>query len=77
VGQIQFTGYSVDRVAPGVQEVLLRITEGEGLFDSYLVTTAEEERGGELVTNFEARVDLNDEIRTHRYDDGLPQESIE
>jgi hypothetical protein len=77
VGQIQFTGYSVERVAPGVREVLLKVTEGEGLFDSYLVTTAEEERGSDVVTTFEARVDLGNEIRSNRYDDGLPQESLE
>ncbi|HSK90296.1 MAG TPA: hypothetical protein VK875_03185 [Euzebyales bacterium] len=77
VGQITFTGYSIDRVAPGVEEVLLDVGGAEGLFDSYLITTTEEERGDEEVTSFEARVDLNDEVYTHRYDDGLPQESIQ
>lgn len=77
VGQVTMTGYSVQRVAPGVEEVLLQLAEGEGFVDSYVVTTTDEDRGGEQVTAFEGRVDLDTRVHTHRYDDGLPQESIE
>jgi hypothetical protein len=77
VGQVTFTGYSVQRIAPGVEEMLQQLDEGDGFVDSYVLTTADEERGGEQITGFEARVDLNTEVHTHRYDDGLPQESIE
>lgn len=77
VGQVTFTGYSVQRIAPGVEEMLQQLDEGDGFVDSYVLTTADEERGGEQITSFEARVDLNTEVHTHRYDDGLPQESIE
>lgn len=77
VGQITFTGYSIERVAPGVQEVLSEITEADGFVDSYLTTTTNEERGGKQVTNFEGRVELDDNVQTRRYDDGLPQETIQ
>jgi cell division protein FtsB len=77
VGQISFSGYSVERVAPGVEEVLVEMGEGAGFVDSYVVTTTDEKRGEEQVTAFEGRVDLNRQVHTHRYDDGLPQESIE
>lgn len=77
VGQVTFSGYTVERVAPGVREVLVNFAEAEGFIGSYLVTSVAEGRGDDEVTAFEARVDLNDEVYTHRYDDGLPQESIQ
>ena len=77
VAQITFTGYSVEEFAPGVAEVLSNFAEAEGFFDSYLTTAVEEERGDSLVTGFEGRVELNDQAYTRRYDDGLPEESLQ
>lgn len=77
VAQITFTGYSVEEFAPGVAEVLSNFAEAEGFFDSYLTTAVEEERGDALVTGFEGRVELNEQAYTRRYDDGLPEESLQ
>jgi Tfp pilus assembly protein PilN len=75
VAQVEFTGYSIEELAPGVEEVLSRFDDADGFFDSYLTTAAEEERGDSEVTNFVGRVLLDDDAYTHRYDDGLPEES--
>lgn len=77
VAQITFTGYSVEEFAPGVAGVLSNFAEAEGFFDSYLTTAVEEERGDALVTGFEGRVELNEQAYTRRYDDGLPEESLQ
>ena len=76
VAQVEFTGYSVDRFAPGVEDVLSKFDESAGFFDSYLDTAAEMERGDSEVTDFVGRVKLDDGAYTHRYDDGLPEESV-
>ncbi len=75
VAKVDFTGYSVDRFAPGVEEVLATFDDAKGFHDSYLSTAGEEERGDSTVTNFIGRVQLDDRAFTHRYDDGLPEES--
>jgi hypothetical protein len=75
VAQVEFTGYSIEELAPGVEEVLSRFDDADGFFDSYLTTAAEEERGDSEVTNFVGRVRLDDDAYTHRYDDGLPEEN--
>lgn len=77
VASIEFTGYSVDRFAPGVEDVLANFDDADGFFDSYLSTAGEEERGETEVTNFIGRVQLDDAAYTHRYDDGLPEESVQ
>jgi hypothetical protein len=77
VAQVTFTGYSVEEFAPGVAEVLADFAEAEGFFDSYLTTAIEEERGDSEVTGFEGRVELNDKAYTRRYEDGLPEESLQ
>jgi hypothetical protein len=77
VARVEFTGYSVEAFAPGVEEVLSRFDDAEGFFDSYLTTAAEEERGESEVTGFTGRVQLDDGAYTHRYDDGLPEESVQ
>ena len=75
VAQIQFTGYSIEELT-GVQDVLNRFDDADGFFDSYLTTAAEEARGDSEVTNFVGRVWLDNYAYTHRYDDGLPEESV-
>jgi len=77
VAQVSFTGYSVEEFAPGVAEVLANFAEADGFFDSYLTTATEEERGESEVTGFEGRVELNDKAYTRRYEDGLPEESLQ
>lgn len=74
VASVVFSGYSVDRLAPGVQEVLTDFDESSGFVNSYLQTAAEAEIGSTEVTNFSGSLDLNDQALTHRYDDGLPKE---
>jgi hypothetical protein len=77
VAQVAFTGYSVDRFAPGVSEVLSNFESTKGFHDTYLSIATDEDRGGSEVTNFEGRVELDDGAVTHRYDDGLPEETLE
>lgn len=76
VAQIEFTGYSVDRFAPGVEEVLRKFDKATGFDDAYLSTAGEEVRGTEEVTNFVGEVQIDDRAYTHRYDEGLPEESV-
>lgn len=76
VAQVEFTGYSVDRFAPGVEEVLKKFNKAPGFHDVYLSTAGEEERGTDEVTNFIGEVRVDDRAYTHRYDDGLPEESV-
>lgn len=77
VAEVIFTGYSVDRFAPGVEEVLSNFEDADGFLDSYLSLAADEERGNSMVTTFEGRVELDDAVYTHRFDDGLPEESLQ
>lgn len=77
VAQVDFTGYSVDRFAPGVEEVLAKFERADGFDDPYLATAGDEERGGDTVTVFNGLVQLTERAYTHRYDDGLPEESVQ
>lgn len=77
VAQVDFTGYSVDRFAPGVEEVLAKFERAEGFDDPYLATAGDEERGSDTVTVFNGLVQLTERAYTHRYDDGLPEESVQ
>jgi len=77
VAQIEFTGYSIDRFAPGVEDVLKKFDDAVGFNGAYLSTAGEEERGTEEVINFVGEVQIDDRAFTHRYDDGLPEESLQ
>jgi hypothetical protein len=74
VADITFTGYSVERVAPGVETVLIRSDEVDSFFNTFLVNSTAEEIGDTEVTGFSASVQLNEEARTGRYAEGLPPE---
>lgn len=74
VASVLFTGYSVERYSPGVETVLLQLDDVRGFFNSYLTTAGELLRGETLVTSFDGAVELNDEVFTERYADGLPEE---
>lgn len=75
--QVTFAGYSVDRLAPGVQEVIADFDDAVGFFGSYLATALDEERGDTQVTTFGGRVDVDRSALTGRYDDGLPSEVLQ
>ena len=74
VASVVFSGYSVDRLSPGVEQVLTDFDESSGFDNSFLQTAGEGERGETDVLTFNGSFDLNDEALTHRYDDGLPKE---
>ncbi len=74
VASVNFTGYSVEEFAPGVERVLLRFNEVRSFFNAYLSQAAEAERGDTEVTTFNGTVQLNDEAFTRRYAEGLPPE---
>lgn len=74
VGDVAFTGYSVERFAPGVEGLLLDFENATGFVDTYLTTAAVSEKGTTEVTDFNGKVRLDDNARTGRYDDGLPME---
>ncbi len=75
VTTVEFSGYSVERYAPGVEGVLLRFDEVRGFFNSYLATAAAEERATTGVTNFNGSVQLGREAYTGRFAEGLPPEA--
>lgn len=72
VGAVTFTGYSVERYAPGVEAVLLEFADVRAFFNPFLNVAAEEERGTTEVTTFDGSVLLNEEAYTQRYASGLP-----
>ncbi|MBA2530080.1 MAG: hypothetical protein H0V19_09025 [Euzebyales bacterium] len=75
IASLEFTGYSVERLAPGVQGALGRFNGVPSFFNTYLTTAAEEERGTTEVTNFAGAVQLGENGYTGRYADGLPPEA--
>ncbi len=75
VGQISTSGYSVDELAPGVQTVLIDFEGARGFFNTYLSTAGVADIGETEVTNFDGTIDLDDDVYTERYADGLPPEA--
>jgi type IV pilus assembly protein PilN len=74
VGEVVFTGYSVDGLAPGVEAVLLRLGEVPGLVNTYLSQAADEARGDVDVTTFDGTAALSQDVYSGRYAEGLPPE---
>ena len=74
LADVTFTGYSVERFAPGVETVLLEIDDVRALFNASLAVAAAEDRGTTEVTNFSGAVQLDEDALTKRYDAGLPPE---
>jgi len=75
VASLSFSGYSVERYAPGVDAVLVDLDDVDEMFDVYLSVASEDEPDdGEGATSFNARSSLDDTARTHRYAEGLPEE---
>jgi len=74
IGSVQFTGYSVERYAPGVESVLLGLDDARSFEQLYLSTAARTLIQQTLVTNFTGSGRLTDRVYTHRFDKGLPEE---
>lgn len=77
LGDLAFTGYSVDELAPGVEGVLIEFANARGFVNTYLNTATESELGSTEVTDFNGLVQLDEAARTGRYDDGLPTEDTQ
>jgi Tfp pilus assembly protein PilN len=75
-GTLVFTGYSVERYAPGVESVLIEFDKVRAFFNPYLSSAAQAAIGVTEVTNFNGSVQLDDEAYTRRYEDGLPAEMV-
>lgn len=75
VGSVTVSGYSVEEYAPGVQSVLIDFEGARGFFNTYLSTAGVAEIGDTEVTNFGGTIDLDDDVYTERYADGLPPEA--
>lgn len=75
VASIAFTGYSVERVAPGVERVVVDFDRVESFFNPFLNVASGEERGDPtvVVAEFDGTVQLNVQALTRRYSDGLPE----
>lgn len=74
VAQVDYTGYSTERYAPGVETVLIEFDRVSPLFNVYMNNAAAEERGSTEVINFNGTAAMDETARTGRYDDGLPAE---
>lgn len=70
----EFSGYSVERFAPGVETVLLDLDRTPSFFNAFVTTAAGERLGETEVTNFNGTVALDRGAYTGRYADGLPPE---
>jgi cell division protein FtsB len=74
VADLAFTGYAVERYAPGVQHALLKFNKVRAFSNAYLAQAADAERGTTEVTNYTGSVQLDPDAYTGRYADGLPAE---
>lgn len=74
LGSVQFTGYSVERYAPGVESVLLGLGDSRSFEQLYLSTAARTMLEQTWVTNFSGSGQLTAKVYTHRFDKGLPEE---
>lgn len=73
VMSVAFNGYSVERYAPGVEVVIVEFDRVPIFFSTYVTNAQEEELHDSDVTGFTGSVQLNEEARTRRYADGLPE----
>jgi hypothetical protein len=72
VASLTYTGYSVERFAPGVEGVLDEFGKVGSGFGTFLSAAREEEVGADEVTAFESSLKLDDGAYTRRYAEGLP-----
>jgi len=76
VASVQFTGYSVERFAPGVESLLLEMSSIRSFFNLNLATAADAEIGTTEVTNFTGSSLMDEKAFTGRYESGLPAENL-
>lgn len=74
VAAAQFTGYSVDRFAPGVEALLLDMEDVRSFYNLHLNTAADAEVATTPVTNFTGSSLMDEQAHTGRYASGLPAE---
>lgn len=74
VGTVTFSGYTVDRYAPGVEALLLRLGQVEALFGVYLGSASADLTATTEVTSFNGTARIGPEAFSGRYRDGLPRE---
>lgn len=74
IATITFSGYSVERFAPGVETVLIEFARIRNITSDYLETAAGADIGDVPVTNFNGRATLGSGAFTNRYADGLPED---
>lgn len=77
VAAMVFSGYSVERLAPGVEIVLIEFDKGRAFFNSFVTSSAVEEIGNAEVQGFDGSVQLDENAFTRRYEAGLPAEVAE
>jgi uncharacterized protein YlxW (UPF0749 family) len=75
IGDVAFSGYSVEEYAPGVESVLIEFDKVQAFVNVFLSTAAQETIGTTEVTNFQGTVQLDEDAYTRRYVDGLPGEA--
>jgi hypothetical protein len=76
IASMSFTGYSIERYAPGVEAVLIEFDKVRAFFNPFLSTASRGDIGATEVTTFTGSVQLDDEAYTRRYDEGLPPEAL-
>lgn len=74
VGSVLFTGYSVERYAPGVESVLLGMDDAAVFESLYLSAATRGLIGSTQVTNFTGSARLTDRVFTGRFLMGLPED---
>jgi Tfp pilus assembly protein PilN len=70
---VQFTGYSVQEYAPGIERVLIDFDRSRSFFGPYLASAEEQEIGEEKVTTFSSTVQITESAYSGRYELGLPE----
>ncbi len=73
IGFFVVDGYTTELFTPGIEEMLRRFGQIDGLFQQYLSSATVDSIGDVDVTRFAAEVRLDDTARTNRYVDGLPR----
>ncbi|MEX2618632.1 MAG: hypothetical protein WD250_00275 [Egibacteraceae bacterium] len=78
VATAEFSGYSVERVAPGVETVIVDFDRAGAFFNTFVTTASappDADTGATDVTDFAGTVTLDRDAYTGRYADGLPTEA--
>lgn len=77
IGTLSFTGYSIERYAPGVETVIIDFSRIRDLLNAFLETAAAAEIGDVGVTNFTGTANVAETALTGRYAEGLPPEGLQ